>query len=656
MQGMVRRISTKWVLAVLAVVVLPFLGFAWYVDAFVSQRFADDVVRYHLLGHAAELAERLDRVVEEHQRDVRVLAKVQDLSLSLADREEDAALFEDAVVKLFDAQVREAGAGAFVFVVDTEGELVVSNRLGGDGNALDPWTLGELERRDWRSESWFLEAMEKGSASLDVFRSDLVHESEDVPLEARYHFGFAERVDGRRETWAAEEPVGLVINLVPWTIVQSEISGYGVIRRRDRVSEFASDNIYDSTYAWVWADDADTILAHPKRELYGERVSGESVALPQMVAAARATEWGMYPDYEFAGMAKKGAFRHCRSRDEGGYGWVVGVGVDLPDINGPIHEITTTIAKASALVLLVAVFVTIVVARRTTRPVQDLEAFTRRVASGDLDAQVPVRGHDELADLARSFNRMTRELKENREELVKAEKNAAWREMARQVAHEIKNPLTPIQLSASLLRRAHAEQSPEFEAILERTTDVIDRQVRNMRDIAKDFYRFAGEHRAPVPVDAAEILREVFDLNAAWAEAEGIQLVLESVAPDAPHAIVEADPDELRRALVNLVSNAIEAMEDGGTIHGSVEVAAGRVVVTVADTGKGIPDDVLERLFEPYFTTRSSGTGLGLAIVRRIIEDRGGEVSLENARGTDGPGAVARISLPLVERGERPQG
>ena len=195
---MVRRISTKWVLAVLAVVVLPFLGFAWYVDAFVSQRFSDDVVRYHLLGHAAELAERLDRVVEEHQRDVRVLAKVQDLSLSLADREGDAVLFEDAVVKLFDAQVREAGAGAFVFAVDAEGELVVGNRLGGDGTALDPWTLGELERRDWRSEPWFREAMETGSASLDVFRSDLVHESADVPLEARYHFGFAERVDGRR--------------------------------------------------------------------------------------------------------------------------------------------------------------------------------------------------------------------------------------------------------------------------------------------------------------------------------------------------------------------------------------------------------------------------------------------------------------------------
>ena len=593
--------------------------------------------------------------MEEHQRDVRVLAKVQDLSLSLADREEDAVLFEDAVVKLFDAQVREAGAGAFVFAVDAEGELVVSNRLGGDGTALDPWTLGELERRDWRSEPWFREAMETGSASLDVFRSDLVHESADVPWKRAITSASRSAWTDAGRAWAPEEPVGLVINLVPWTIVQSEISGYGVIRRRDRVSEFASDNIYDSTYAWVWADDADTILAHPKRELYGERVSGEIVALPQMVSAAQGKEC-MYPDYEFAGMAKKGAFRHCRSRDEGGYGWVVGVGVDLPDINGPIHEITSTIAKASALVLLVAVLVTIVVARRTTRPVQDLEAFTRRVASGDLDAQVPVRGHDELADLARSFNRMTRELKDNREELVKAEKNAAWREMARQVAHEIKNPLTPIQLSASLLRRAHEEQSPEFEAILERTTDVIDRQVRNMRDIAKDFYRFAGEHRAPVPVDAAEVLREVFDLNAAWAETEGIDLVLEPLVQDAPPAIVEADPDELRRALVNLVSNAIEAMEDGGAIRGSVAVAAGRVVITVTDTGKGIPDEVLERLFEPYFTTRSSGTGLGLAIVRRIIEDRGGEVSLENVRGDEGAGAVARISLPLVQRAEGTQG
>lgn len=650
---MIRRISTKWVLAVLAVVVLPFLGFAWYVDAFVSRRFSDDVVRYHLLGHAAELAERLDRIVEERRRDARMLSEVQDLSLCLADLEGDARLFRDSVEMLFDAEVREAAAGAFALALDTEGGLAVSNRHDGAGRPVDDWTLGQLEGRPWSEEPWFREALETGSAAIDVFRSNLVHDRDDVPEEAHYHFGFAERVMGRRRSWAAgdgsvaEEAVGLVVVLVPWSTVQDEISNYGVLRRRDDVSEFASDNIYRSTYAWVWAADADTILAHPQRDLYGAQVSGPRVDLPQMVAAARARQWGMYPDYDFMGMRKKAAFRHAASRAEGGFGWVVGVGVDFPDIYGPIHEITSTIAKASALVILFAVVVTILVARRTTRPVQELELFTRRVASGDLDAQIEVRGHDELADLGRSFNRMTRELKENRQQLVRAEKDAAWREMARQVAHEIKNPLTPIQLSASLLKRAHDEGSPDFEAILQRTTDVIDRQVRNMRDIARDFYRFAGEHRAPVPTDAQEILDEVFDLNAAWAESEGIRLVREAPEPgDGRRPVVEVDPDELRRALVNLVSNAIEAMEDGGEIRGAVGIEGDRVVMSVRDSGKGIPPEVHERLFEPYFTTRSSGTGLGLAIVRRIVEDRGGEVTLENA---EGGGALARIALPRLQ-------
>lgn len=645
-QSMIRRISTKWVLAVLAVVILPFLGFAWYVDSFVSQRFSDDVVRYHLLGHAADLAERLDHVIDENRRAVRVLSKDRTLKSSLA-WPESAGPLRLAVEPVFSAQVRESGKGFFVLALNLDGSLEICNRLDGDGEPLDPWILEQLGRRDWSQEPWFEEVLKEQSADFDVFRSDLVPPGVDSAPEDHYHFGFAQRVDFDREGFGAEEQVGMLVHLVPWSIVQGEISSYGVIRPREEVSEFASDNIYRSTYAWVWAEDADTILAHRERELYGERVSGEAVQLPQLVEAARRRVWGMYPDYEFGGERKKAAFHHTRSSAEGGLGWVVGVGVDFTDIYGPIHDMSSTIAKASSIVLLIAIFVTILVARRTTRPVQELEAFTRRVASGDLDARVDVRGHDELADLARSFNRMTRELKENRAQLVKAEKDAAWREMARQVAHEIKNPLTPIQLSASLLRRAHDEKSDEFPAILERTTDVIDRQVRNMRDIAKDFYRFAGEHRAPVPVDAAEILREVFELNAAWAETEGIELDLDTGAAGAEPPIVEVDPDELRRALVNLVSNAMEAMDGSGSLHGQVRVEGDEVAITVRDTGKGIPAEVLERLFEPYFTTRSSGTGLGLAIVRRIVEDRGGSVTLENAGG-GAAGAVARIVLPRL--------
>ncbi|MEM1448018.1 MAG: ATP-binding protein [Planctomycetota bacterium] len=648
---MIRRISTKWVLAVLAVVILPFLGFAWYVDAFVSHRFADDVVRYHLLGHAAELAERLDRLVEERRQDAQVLVAVPTVSYALTEGDEN--VFRSGVESLFNRLVAQIGASDFVIAIDRRGSVVHTNVRDSVGVPVDPWTLDAIRRFPWAEQPWFAEALRTGAASLDVAQFGFVHEDAEVPVEARYHFGFAQRVLGTFDVLGPVETVGLVVTLVPWSAVQEEVSNYGVRRRRDTPSDVESQNIYDSTYAWVWGSDADTILAHPRRELYGAKVSEEPVSLPQMVEAARETRWGMYPDYTFNGIRKKAAFRHGHSPEDGGFGWVVGVGVDFPDIYGPIHEITTTIAKASTLVLLVAIVVTVVVARRTTRPVQDLEAFTRRVASGDLDAQVPVRGHDELADLARSFNRMTGQLKENRAQLVEAEKDAAWREMARQVAHEIKNPLTPIQLSASLLKRAYDEESPEFPKILDRTIDVVQRQVRNMRDIAQDFYRFAGEHRDPVPVDASEMLDEVFELNAAWAESEGVQLARDgavngAAAPaetNGSRYVVEADPDELRRALVNLVSNAIEASDEtGGEIRGAVERRGSDVQITIRDTGRGIDGDAEEHLFDPYFTTRSSGTGLGLAIVRRIVEDLGGSVDLHNAE--EGPGAVATIVLP----------
>ncbi|MDA8592884.1 ATP-binding protein [Planctomycetota bacterium] len=650
---MIRRISTKWVLAVLAVVVLPFLGFAWYVHDFVSERFADDVVRYHLLGHAAELSDRLDRIVDERREDAVLLASAPTVSAALrsaGEQEGDAPAGGLApTVHLLDQLVQRDGAAEFVVVLGSQGQVVATNSKDRSGRLLEPEVRGRLVGYPWREQAWFGAVLAGESVTLDQGQFDLkAEEQEGDRPELRRHFGFAEPIQG-------EESLGAVLTLVPWSVVQGEIENYGV-RRADGISSgAASADLYDSSYSWVWASDADTILAHPNRSLYGERVSGPRVNLAMMGEAVRRSSGaGMYPDYEFLGVRKKAAFKQGRTKDQSpqGLGWVVGVGVDYPDIYGPVEEITRTIAKASMIVLLLAVIVTVVVARRTTRPVQDLEAFTRRVASGDLDAQVTVHGHDELADLARSFNRMTRELKENRAQLVEAEKDAAWREMARQVAHEIKNPLTPIQLSASLLKRAHDEGSPEFPAILERTIEVVQRQVGNMRDIARDFYTFAGQHRDPVPVDAGVTVAEVFDLNEAWASEVGVRL--EKGESLGEGRMVRADPDELQRALVNLVSNAIEASSDGGVIRGEVSVDGSMVRVTIEDSGRGIGEEAGARLFEPYFTTRSSGTGLGLAIVRRIVEDLGGAVSVTNRE--DGPGARAVIQLPQHENrpGERP--
>jgi len=293
-------------------------------------------------------------------------------------------------------------------------------------------------------------------------------------------------------------------------------------------------------------------------------------------------------------------------------------------------------------VLLISVLCTMVIARRTTNPILALHEHTLRVASGDLDARVEVRSTDELGALGRSFNDMTAELKESRDQLVKAEKDAAWREMARQVAHDIKNPLTPIKLSIDLLERARAERSPDFDRILTRTIETISRQVANLKDIASNFHALTGASAArPQLFDAKTLAEEVLELNAAWVQERGVETCCEG-----PGGRLFVDPGLLRRVLINLVSNAIEAMAEGGRLTIVVRPESeSELLLSVTDTGPGVPEEVRERLFEPYFTTRSTGTGLGLAIARRIVEEMGGTISLEPSASQ--PGSTARILLPL---------
>ncbi|MEZ6018069.1 MAG: HAMP domain-containing sensor histidine kinase [Planctomycetota bacterium] len=635
---MIRRISTKWVLAVLATVVVPFAGFAWYVNGFVRARIADDVVRYHLLSHAAELAERLDREVEERKKDVQVLANVREVILGLDSDAPAAEVFAESVRYLFDSLIVGGGAYDYLLLIAADGTVRCTSAREPGGEPLSEVQLAALVARPWSSEPWFARALANGEALLDWTRLDLEGPPAPgaTPEATDYHVGFAHRVGSESDPRAAK---GVVLGLMCWDRVQREIENYGVRRQGAGREGLLGADIFRSSYAWVWGADADTILAHQSRALYGQRVSGPSVGLPQMTQAARSARAGMYPNYAFRGVEKKAAFQRTRTPEEGGFGWVVGVGVDFSDIYRPVRTLTATLVKATIAMLVVSALITLIVARRTTRPIQELQRFTRQVALGDLDVQVPAGGQDELGDLARSFNRMTRELKENRQQLVRAEKDAAWREMARQVAHEIKNPLTPLRLSADLLERAHADHSPEFEQILERTIGIVRRQCDHMREIAKDFHAFAGRHHDLCDVDVAAALEEVLALHEAWARSAGVEVVRSGGA-----GVVRADADELRRALINLVSNALEAMPDGGRLEVDVETQGERVIVELRDTGSGLPPELQARLFEPYFTTRSSGTGLGLAIVRRIIEDLGGEVSLQNR--TPGPGAVVRLSLP----------
>ena len=630
---MIRRISTKWVLAVVAAVVIPFTAFAILVEARVTAQ-SEDVVRFHLLSTAADLASRIEEDLVDRSKQVEFLAGIAQINWFLADRDGDRGIFEDDVEGLFDSLTQHFGVHQYVLVIDREGQVLAVNRNGYDGAALDPVVRHDVLASDLSDRDWLASALATGRATAGPGTLESLL---GVTGDQGHYLAVAARVPNQGEQTDPE--LGVVLALMSLDHVQELIATYGVRRLVEDGSVTGAEDIYTTSYAWIWGADANTILAHKSKALLGRKVTTlENGQLQILVDAARAAEWGMDPDYQFRGVDKKAAFRRMTRVEDGGVGWTVGVGVDKPDINTPVRELSHFLVVATALGVLIAATVAGFVARRTTRPIQELEKHTRRIASGDLDAHIELNRGDELGDLARSFNTMTDELKTSRSQLVQAEKEAAWREMARQVAHEIKNPLTPITLSAGLLRRAREENHEDFDSILQRTIGMIERQTEAMRDIARDFSAFAGEHREPQDVDVGAIVDEVTGLSAAWAGDVGVEILREG---DGGH--VWADPGELQRAVLNLVSNAIEAMPDGGRLVVRVRCEGEFVHVEIEDEGVGLAPDVETRLFEPYFTTRTSGTGLGLAIVRRVVEDLGGTVSLDNRPGTRG--TIARVRL-----------
>jgi signal transduction histidine kinase len=293
--------------------------------------------------------------------------------------------------------------------------------------------------------------------------------------------------------------------------------------------------------------------------------------------------------------------------------------------------VTGSVVVAAYLLTLVAVLVGgIYAARRLAGPLDRLAAGTRKVAAGDLAVEIPEAGRDEVGELVQSFNEMTRHLREATARAAKAEREAAWSRMARQVAHEIKNPLTPIRLMIQQLEADVARDPARAAEAIRRTSQVVQRQIESLARIAADFAQFARlPQRRIQEVDPAGLVREVVHL---WSgsSAHGV-----TVSADVPGALptVAWDEQEMRRVLMNLVANAVQAIPGEGkvTVAGRAESRGGRegVVVAVSDTGVGIPPEALARLFEPDFSTKTSGTGLGLAIVRRILDDLGGEISVD---------------------------
>jgi len=243
-----------------------------------------------------------------------------------------------------------------------------------------------------------------------------------------------------------------------------------------------------------------------------------------------------------------------------------------------------------------------------------------------------------------AFNRMAGDLDRQREELERSHRLAAWTDMARQVAHEVKNPLTPIQLSAEHLRRVHGDPAVDFSATLATCTETILKQVRSLRRIVSEFSAFARPPEvSPQPLDLSALVAEALrPYQAALPPGIAMELVLAPVPP------VRGDRRLLERVVVNLLENALQAVGDAGTITVRVAADPAWVHVEVVDSGPGIAPEVQRQLFRPFFSTKEGGSGLGLALVRKIARDHGGDVRIESRPGH---GTRALVDLPRAADG-----
>jgi two-component system, NtrC family, nitrogen regulation sensor histidine kinase NtrY len=295
--------------------------------------------------------------------------------------------------------------------------------------------------------------------------------------------------------------------------------------------------------------------------------------------------------------------------------------------------------------ILLAIIFSLWIAARVSRPVEELARAAEEVASGSWDTQVPVRGRDEVAVLARSFNHMTGHLTNQREKLVQSERVAAWRELARRLAHELKNPLFPLQLTVENLVRARQLPAAEFDEVFNECTQTLSMEIDNLKTIIG---RFSDFSKMPKPelerIDARDVVGRVRALYAISSE-DGPKINLETDVDDRPMPLM-VDPELLHRALSNLVLNAKDAMPEGGTVTISTHPKGDAVELRVADTGLGLTPEECERLFTPYYTTKQHGTGLGLAIVQSVVADHAGTITVESLAGH---GATFVITLPGAE-------
>jgi signal transduction histidine kinase len=315
--------------------------------------------------------------------------------------------------------------------------------------------------------------------------------------------------------------------------------------------------------------------------------------------------------------------------------------------------LTRHIMKISAAVagvaMLVGLLLTFWVSARITRPIEELAEGAREVAAGHWDTRINLSGRDETGQLASAFNHMTQTLTTQRERLVQTERVAAWRELARRLAHELRNPLFPLQITVENMQRAQRLSHDQFLEVFNESTATLKAELANLNAIVN---RFSDFSKMPPPefsrIEINEAIRSAVRLFEPQFHEVGKPTIATEYFLKEGLPEVDGDPDLLHKAFQNLVLNALDAMPAGGTLtFRTLETQPG-IRIEVSDTGKGLTPEECSRLFTPYYTTKLQGTGLGLAIVQSVVSDHRGTISVASE---EGHGTTFRIDLPRRQPG-----
>jgi nitrogen fixation/metabolism regulation signal transduction histidine kinase len=306
-----------------------------------------------------------------------------------------------------------------------------------------------------------------------------------------------------------------------------------------------------------------------------------------------------------------------------------------------ISSLLLTIINFYVLLIMLSVSFAVFVSEQITKPLRYIRERFATIKLGAGVEKIQYKNHDEIGELVEEYNRMVDELERSLELLAKSERESAWREMAKQIAHEIKNPLTPMKLSIQQLQRAWDDKSENLDAYFSRVTKTLVEQIDNLSKIATEFSDFA---KIPKPsfekINLESLLPGIIDLFAQ----SGSKFILHYNKKQQFPVMV--DKEQISRVFINLATNAVQAIPEGR--QGIIEILLTHtdkdILVTFHDNGSGIPEEMSDKLFQPSFTTKSGGMGLGLAISKNIVENSGGQITCNSIPGE---GTTFVFTLPV---------